>query len=224
MNSLIPYVPQPKWKPNFKFRFKINQEHVSLWSFALLIFVASGTFWRYSRVEAVSAQPTAQLTSQATLITANDVKPYAPKDVDAETFIKKFSAIAQAQQKIYHVPASISLAQALVEGKAGTSFLAVNAKNHFGMKCFSNKCKKGHCVNRKDDSHKDFFLKFEKDWQSFSAHAKLLSKGRYAKLKRYGKDYRAWSYGLKQCGYATDKKYAETLIGVIEKYDLHKFD
>jgi len=142
----------------------------------------------------------------------------------AQAYIQKYKAAAQAGWRKHGVPASISLAQGLIESRAGTSKLAVQNNNHFGMKCFSKKCGKGHCTNHKDDTHKDFFLKFKSPAQSWEAHSKLLSSGRYAKLKKYGRDYVRWAQGLKQVGYATDKSYANTLISVIKRYNLTKYD
>jgi len=139
-------------------------------------------------------------------------------------YIRKFSGIARQEMYKYGVPASISLAQGLVESRAGTSKLAVGNNNHFGMKCFSKNCKKGHCSNYTDDTHKDFFLKFSNPEQSWHAHSKLLTGPRYAKLKKYGRDYRRWAQGLKSAGYATDNTYDKKLIGIIERYDLHQFD
>jgi flagellum-specific peptidoglycan hydrolase FlgJ len=139
-------------------------------------------------------------------------------------YIQKFSGIAREEMAKYGVPASISLAQGLIESRAGSSKLAVNNNNHFGMKCFSRNCRKGHCTNFTDDTHKDFFLKFPSAQQSWRAHSKLLASGRYAKLKKYGRDYRRWAQGLKSVGYATDRTYAQKLIGIIERYDLHKYD
>jgi hypothetical protein len=139
-------------------------------------------------------------------------------------YIQKFSRIACEEMKKYGVPASISLAQGLVESRAGTSKLAVSNQNHFGLKCFSRNCKKGHCTNFTDDTHKDFFLKFGNARQSWQAHSKLLASGRYAKLKKYGRNYRLWAEGLKNAGYATDNTYAEKLIDIIERYELHQFD
>jgi flagellum-specific peptidoglycan hydrolase FlgJ len=139
-------------------------------------------------------------------------------------YIKQYAPVAIAQMKKYGIPASISLAQGLVESRAGTSSLAVNNNNHFGMKCFSKNCKKGHCTNYTDDTHKDFFKKFPSPKESWQAHSELLSSGRYAKLKKYGRDYRAWAKGLKNAGYATDPGYAGKLVGIIEMYDLHEYD
>ena len=139
-------------------------------------------------------------------------------------YVQRFSKIAIGEMQQYGIPASISLAQGLIESRAGTSKLAVSNNNHFGMKCFSRNCKRGHCSNFTDDTHKDFFRKFPSPWESWRAHSQLLASGRYAKLKRHGRDYRAWAYGLKSVGYATDRTYAEKLIGIIERYDLHKYD
>ncbi len=143
---------------------------------------------------------------------------------DAEKYIKRFSTIAKTEQKKHGIPASISLAQGLIESRAGTSKLATKNNNHFGMKCFSKNCSKGHCTNHTDDTHKDFFRKYQDPLDSWKDHSRMLSQGRYSKLKKYGNDYKKWAYGLKSIGYATDKQYAEKLIGVIEKYQLNRFD
>lgn len=157
----------------------------------------------------------------------NPAFPLGVKELAPESsieYIRRYAAIAKAEMLRSGVPASISLAQGLIESRYGTSSLAVNANNHFGMKCFSKHCKKGHCVNATDDSHKDFFLKFRTAAASYRAHSELLSNSRYKKLHRYGKNYRQWAYGLKSCGYATDRTYAEKLIGTIERYELYKYD
>lgn len=151
--------------------------------------------------------------------------PMAPKsEMTTKAYIAKFAGIARNDMQKFGVPASISLAQGLIESRAGNSSLAVKNNNHFGMKCFSKNCRKGHCTNFTDDTHKDFFLKFGNAKSSWDAHAKLVTSGRYAKLKKYGRDYRRWAIGLKSVGYATDRTYAEKLIGIIERYDLHQYD
>jgi flagellum-specific peptidoglycan hydrolase FlgJ len=152
-------------------------------------------------------------------VDGNDLAVY-----DADKYIKRFSLIAKTEQKKYGIPASISLAQGLIESRAGTSNLATKNNNHFGMKCFSKNCSKGHCTNHTDDTHKDFFRKYKDPLDSWKDHSRMLSQGRYSKLKKYGDDYKKWAYGLKSIGYATDKQYAEKLIGVIEKYQLQRFD
>jgi flagellum-specific peptidoglycan hydrolase FlgJ len=112
----------------------------------------------------------------------------------------------------------------LVESRAGTSRLAKNNNNHFGIKCFSKRCAKGHCTNATDDHHKDFFRKYKSAWESWREHSQLLAGGHYSRLQKCGSDYRQWAYGLKSLGYATDKTYAEKLIGMIERYELYKYD
>ena len=156
--------------------------------------------------------------------------PYAPVSASSlspaqvQDFIKQYAPIAITEMEKYGIPASIKMGQALIESRAGTSRLAVNNNNFFGMKCFSKNCKKGHCSNATDDHHKDFFRKYSSVWESFRAHSMLLEANRYSALKNYGKDYKKWAKGLKSAGYATDKKYDKKLINVIKKYKLYKYD
>ena len=142
----------------------------------------------------------------------------------AEAYITRFAKVAKGEQAKYGIPASISLAQGLIESRAGKSYLATKANNHFGMKCFARRCPKSHCINRSDDHHKDFFRKYKSAWESYRAHSELLNGKRYARLKKHGRDYKKWAYGLEQLGYATDRSYAEKLIGVIQRYNLQKYD
>ena len=169
-------------------------------------------------------------SNQIEIIHAESKAELAPADPEAlnptttEGYIAKYSDIARAEMERYGIPASISMAQALIESRAGTSLLAQKCKNHFGIKCWS-KAHRGCCMMFKDDSNHDSFRHFENSpSESWRAHSKLLSSGRYEKLHAYGNDYRQWAYGLKAAGYATDKKYAEKLIGIIERYDLHELD
>lgn len=153
-------------------------------------------------------------------------KKWKPNIDDKPTvdYIKRFAKIAKAEQERFGIPASISLAQGILESDNGNSSLAKKNNNHFGVKCFSHYCKKGHCSNFTDDSHKDFFRKYNSAWDSWRAHSIFISNGRYKKLKRYGKDYKKWAYGLKRLGYATEQFYAEMLIDKIEKYNLDFYD
>lgn len=146
------------------------------------------------------------------------------KDQQMQAYAERFAPVAIAEMHKFGIPASITLAQALLESNAGTSGLAKNANNHFGMKCFSQKCHKGHCVNYSDDTHKDFFLKFPNAWRSFRKHSEMLKNNqRYASLFRT-KDYRQWARGLVNAGYATDRNYGEKLIRLIETQGLDKYD
>lgn len=173
---------------------------------------------------AKAEKPSAKTSAKAS---KNEAAPVAASEMpkfDAKAYINKFKDIARTEMYKYGVPASISLAQGLIESRAGTSKLAVENNNHFGMKCFSKKCGKGHCTNFTDDTHKDFFLKFKNPGDSWRQHSVMISSGRYAYLKKYGRDYRRWAFGLKAVGYATDRTYAEKLIGVIQRYDLDRYD
>lgn len=157
----------------------------------------------------------------------NEAAPVSKNELSAQQtmdYVERFGKIARGEMEKFGIPASISLAQGLIESRAGLSKLAVNNNNHFGIKCFSRQCGKGHCTNFTDDTHKDFFRKFKSPWESWRAHSKLLASGRYAKLKKHGRDYKKWAYGLKSAGYATDRAYAEKLIGIIERYELYKYD
>ncbi len=157
----------------------------------------------------------------------NLAAPVAAKDLgsgSAEAYIRRYSNIARIEMEKFGIPASISLAQGLVESRAGTSTLARKNNNHFGIKCFARNCPGGHCSNHNDDHHKDFFRIFGNPWESWRAHSRMISSGRYARLKQYGRDYKKWAYGLKSVGYATDSNYAEKLIGIIERYELYKYD
>lgn len=165
--------------------------------------------------------------AEASMLPANPNAPISKgqlSKLDAESYIEKWAPIAQKEMQKFGIPASISLAQGLVESRGGTSLVCRKAKNHFGIKCFS-KHHRACCVKAKDDHNGDSFRLFETDWESWRAHSKLLMGDNYDRLKKYGSgDYRAWAHGLKACGYATDRTYAEKLIGMIEAHDLHQYD
>lgn len=148
------------------------------------------------------------------------------QSVQCDTYVERFSPVAMAEQRKFGIPASIILAQGLLESDAGKSHLAQKANNHFGIKCFSRRCHKGHCINATDDSHKDFFVKYPNAWGSYRAHSLFLKKTpRYGALFRLdASDYRGWAKGLARAGYATDKHYAQKLIDLVEAFDLSRFD
>ncbi len=147
------------------------------------------------------------------------------KKYNCDKYVNQFKSIATSEMQKFGIPASITLAQGLLESDAGFSSLAKRNHNHFGMKCFSKSCKKGHCSNHTDDSHKDFFRIYKSNWESYRAHSKLLQNKRYKPIHRFGaRDYKNWAYGLKNAGYATDKRYAEKLIKIIEEMKLWQYD
>jgi flagellum-specific peptidoglycan hydrolase FlgJ len=165
------------------------------------------------------AEATVEPENEAAPISAIDLPP-----ADVKEYIKKYAGIAVEEMRRTGIPASISMAQALVESRAGRSGLALTANNHFGMKCHvKGKCKAGHCINFSDDSDLDYFQVFQNAHKSWKAHSELLMKPRYAKCHKQA-DYKGWARALKAAGYATDRNYASTLISTIERYKLHLLD
>lgn len=155
----------------------------------------------------------------------------SPEDVSeamakCREYVARFAPVAVAEMHKFGIPASIILAQGLLESNAGDSKLARGTNNHFGMKCFSKRCQKGHCANFSDDSHKDFFVKYSNVWGSYRAHSQFLKNSRrYTHLFRLeSDDFRGWARGLTKAGYATDKKYGEKLIALIQNLDLEAYD
>lgn len=158
---------------------------------------------------------------------SHDLAPAAPEElqeVSVRSYINSFSQVAVSEMDKFGIPASITMAQAIIESRSGTSILAVKNNNHFGIKCFSKTCPKGHCSNFTDDHHKDFFRAYSGSWDSWRAHSDFLMKNSYRRLLKYGKDYKLWARGLRDLGYATDQTYDKKLISVIEKYNLYKLD
>ncbi|MEM9260468.1 MAG: glucosaminidase domain-containing protein, partial [Bacteroidota bacterium] len=145
------------------------------------------------------------------------------KKARVKHYLDQYAPIAQREMKKYGIPASITLAQGLLESNAGDSKLAVNSKNHFGIKC-RKKCLGCTCRNYGDDTRYDMFRVFTSAAESFREHSTLLNTPRYAKLKAHGTDYKKWAHGLKSCGYATDKRYGYKLITIIENLDLTRYD
>lgn len=154
------------------------------------------------------------------------VSPVSAEKNKQLAYIHRFANIARQEMKRFGIPASITLAQGLLETNAGESALATRNNNHFGIKCFSRTCKKGHCSNFEDDTHKDFFRNYDSAWESYRAHSLFLKDGeRYQSLFELDKnDYQNWARGLREAGYATDKQYAKKLIRLIEELGLQEYD
>lgn len=138
-------------------------------------------------------------------------------------YIDKYKKIAVEQMQLYRIPASITMAQGLLESGAGRSKLATEAHNHFGIKCHSDWT--GPYIVVDDDLRGEHFRKYKNDRESFIDHSKFLQKKRYERLFRLDiRDYKGWARGLKACGYATSPTYAESLIRIIEMYSLCQLD
>ena len=141
-----------------------------------------------------------------------------------DEYISTFSEIAQYEMKAYGIPASITLAQGLLESGLGKGELTVKTNNHFGIKCHTGW--QGDYDFHDDDEKGECFRKYNHPMYSYRDHSEFLSsRARYAFLFDYrANDYKRWAKGLRQAGYATDKRYPEKLIYLIEKHQLHKFD
>ncbi|WP_409417280.1 glucosaminidase domain-containing protein [Flavobacterium sp. PS2] len=139
-------------------------------------------------------------------------------------YIAQYKDIAMGNMKNYGIPASIILAQGILESGAGKGDLALSSNNHFGIKCHKDWV--GESVRHDDDSAQECFRKYKDPSESFRDHALFLTgKSRYATLFTYEKgDYKAWAKGLRAAGYATDPRYPEKLISYIERYELHQYD
>lgn len=138
-------------------------------------------------------------------------------------YIAQYKDIAIAEMNKYGIPASIKLAQALLESGNGNSYLAREANNHFGIKCGG--VWKGKSVTRPDDRINDCFRVYDSPQQSFRDHSEFLLRPRYAALFKLDKnDYKGWARGLKAAGYATNPRYPDLLIEMIERYHLDQYD
>ena len=138
-------------------------------------------------------------------------------------YISQYKDLAIEQMLRYRVPASITLAQGLLESRAGLSDLAVRGNNHFGIKCHGWTGRKTY---HDDDEAGECFRAYDNARQSYEDHSRFLSQNsRYARLFSLDRtDYRGWAKGLKACGYATNPNYANSLIGIIETYGLSQYD
>ena len=141
----------------------------------------------------------------------------------AESYIERYKNIAITEMNGSGIPASITLAQGILESGSGNSKLAKEANNHFGIKCATEW--KGETILQDDDNKDDCFRVYKSPEESFRDHTEFLKRKRYASLFELDKnDYRGWANGLKTAGYATNPRYAELLISLVERYDLSRFD
>lgn len=140
-----------------------------------------------------------------------------------QTYINQYRDLAIEQMLKFKIPASITLAQGLLESGAGYSELATKGNNHFGIKCHGWTGRKTY---HDDDEAQECFRVYNNVYESYEDHSLLLSRQpRYRSLFSLdGDDYKGWAHGLKKCGYATSPTYAQKLIGIIELYKLQQYD
>jgi hypothetical protein len=140
-----------------------------------------------------------------------------------QDYINRYKDVAIQEMQRYGIPASITLAQGLLESGAGQSELCRKGNNHFGIKCHEWS---GRTIYHDDDESQECFRAYNSALESFEDHSRFLAeKPRYKRLFSLSRtDYKGWARGLKECGYATNPQYANSLIGIIETYQLHQYD
>jgi len=172
-----------------------------------------------SKMQTTSEKSTngAEIQLEAT----SNVRTY---EEEIKLYVANFNEIAKNNMKTHGIPASIILAQGILESGAGKGKLAQSANNHFGIKC--HKGWTGDSVKHDDDAEQECFRKYSQPSESYKDHSIFLTtRTRYANLFKLDKgDYQSWARGLKAAGYATDVKYPDKLIGLIERFELYKYD
>ena len=211
-----------------------------LFLFTVLLFISCNSSKGYvktSKKTAVKTTGTATTTKKSVVKkTATATKSNKRAEVIESTsktvvysdvvfnYVDDYKEIAKDNMRKYGIPASIILAQGILESGAGRGNLAKTANNHFGIKCHTGWT--GESVRHDDDAAQECFRKYKDASESYKDHALFLTgRGRYARLFELPKDdYEAWARGLRSAGYATDPKYPEKLIGYVERYNLHQYD
>lgn len=171
------------------------------------------------KTETVEVVETKEFNKAETSEKEVEVKP----PTSTALYIETYSEIAKDEMRKYKIPASITLAQGILESASGKGRLAVKANNHFGIKCHGWT---GAKIYHDDDRSQECFRKYREAKSSYEDHSKFLTgRGRYADLfKLKQDDYKGWARGLKKAGYATDRKYPDKLISLIERYKLYEYD
>ena len=178
-----------------------------------------------SKVERIQKKP--KIESSKVIINETKIKR-TPKNASytevVRIYIDNYSEIAKEEMVQYGIPASITLAQGILESGAGRSALSKKSNNHFGIKC--HKGWTGQRVFHDDDELQECFRKYKDPKYSFRDHSLFLTqRSRYEGLFAYKKnDYKSWAKGLRKAGYATDPKYPQKLINIIETYQLYSYD
>jgi flagellum-specific peptidoglycan hydrolase FlgJ len=171
----------------------------------------------------VAKEPTKEKRNSVNEVIESTSRTLVSNDIIG-AYVAQYKDIAMGNMKSYGIPASIILAQGILESGAGRGDLAQTANNHFGIKCHAGWT--GESVRHDDDARQECFRKYAEASESFKDHALFLTgRGRYAFLFELEKDdYEAWAKGLRRAGYATDPRYPEKLISYIERYNLGQYD
>lgn len=145
------------------------------------------------------------------------------QDQKNKSYIRAYSELAVNYHRAYGVPASILLAQALIDSNAGENAAATLNNNHFAIQCHSKNCRKGHCSSLEKGQHKRFYRKYKSVDESWRAHSLMITTGKYRELTN-SKDYQSWANGLEQLGFNEAEEYAKKLIRLIQNYQLGALD
>ncbi|MEF3077723.1 glucosaminidase domain-containing protein [Winogradskyella poriferorum] len=206
-------------------KIEIKFKHIALVT-ALVVFscgpkkgIVTKKRQQKEKVETVEVVKTEKTEEVKTPEIEAEVKPPSSTAV----YIATYADIAKEEMRRYKIPASITLAQGILESASGKGRLAVKANNHFGIKCHGWT---GAKIYHDDDRSQECFRKYKEAKSSYEDHSKFLTgRGRYADLfKLKQDDYKGWARGLKKAGYATDRKYPDKLISLIERYKLYEYD
>lgn len=206
-------------------KIEIKFKHIALVT-ALVVFscgpkkgIVTKKRQQKEKVETVEVVKTEKPEEVKTPEVEAEVKPPSSTAV----YIATYADIAKEEMRRYKIPASITLAQGILESASGKGRLAVKANNHFGIKCHGWT---GAKIYHDDDRSQECFRKYKEAKSSYEDHSKFLTgRGRYADLfKLKQDDYKGWARGLKKAGYATDRKYPDKLISLIERYKLYEYD
>ena len=177
--------------------------------------------------EAVAAYPNIRFLLFPEMAKSANLNESAINSINnkCKAYARRFAPVAMAEMGRYGVPASITVAQAILHSNAGDDPLAAKSNNHFGIRCFSKECPKGHCSHHGTQAHKSFYRNFNTAWESFRAHSLLLTNKKYEHLLKLDKkDYQGWAKGLQKAGYSKDPQYAAKLIRIIEAMQLVELD
>lgn len=158
------------------------------------------------------------------VVSTTNIFAASPQKLSRQEYIDKYAQIAVEEMIEFHIPASITMAQACLESSDGNSELTRQSNNHFGIKCKNNWT--GATVRHNDDELNECFRKYRTPEESFRDHSQFItSSSRYSFLFAYDiRDFKRWAYGLKQAGYATDPGYPAKLIKIIEDFRLYELD
>ncbi|WP_430411847.1 glucosaminidase domain-containing protein [Kordia sp.] len=210
------------------------QKHIIYTLLGLFLLASCGTQNRVSKSKKKTKKTTRVVKTTIPTKEPVKVETTTPK-VDEEIpetstksttvlYIEAYSEVAKKEMERHGIPASITLAQGILESGSGRGKLTMKSNNHFGIKC--HRGWKGQRVYHDDDKDQECFRKYANPAYSFTDHSLFLTgRSRYASLFKLPKDdYKGWARGLKKAGYATDRKYPNKLIALIERYELYKYD